>query len=268
MHYKPVMGEDWILAVLSHHDRVLVFCDASTSSITDWVPRTTRQVSLLTRWNLWIWNLTSPCTERASVEWRSMEMSGREVDNCWTHKQIHFWGGGFFLLASYTVAEFFEICPGEVIGLCSGGHSVPGHCSAVRSKHSFTSLMKLMSELSDQGLWIETALKALPRGEATQKPSLSAWALECHCWFCTSCLLSLGHRVHTLQWQGNIDVLAGQPCHLSKWAPEGVPHPLGWIYVNWLPVMFEKPRQNHARGNFRELSSVFVGFLWNFREAN
>ena len=90
------MGEDWILAVLSHHDRVLVFCGASSSSITDWVPRTTRQVSLLTRWNLWIWNLTSPSTERASVEWRSMEMSGREVDNCWTHKQIHFWGGVSF----------------------------------------------------------------------------------------------------------------------------------------------------------------------------
>ena len=221
------MGEDWILAVLSHHDRVLVFCGASSSSITDWVPRTTRQVSLLTRWNLWIWNLTSPSTERASVEWRSMEMSGREVDNCWTHKQIHFWGGGFFLLASYTVAEFFEICPGEVIGLCSGGHSVPGHCGAVRSKHSFTSLMKLMSELSDQGLWIETALKALPTGEATQKPSLSAWALECHCWFRTSCLLLLGHRVHTLQWRATLLFRLASPVTSASGPLRAAPTPLG-----------------------------------------
>lgn len=154
-------------------------------------------------------------------------MSGREVDNCWTHHQIHFWGWGFFLLASYTVPEFFEICPGEVIGLCSGGHSAAVYRSAVRGKYSFTSLMKLMSELSDPVLWIKTALKPVPRGEATQKPSLSVCAFECHCWFCSSCLLSLGHQVHTPQWQGNTAVETGQPCRLSKWATEGVPTPLG-----------------------------------------
>lgn len=194
-------------------------------------------------------------------------MSGREVDNCWTHNQIHFGGGGFFLWASYTVAEFFEIFPGEVIGLCSGGHSAAVHCSAVRGKHSFTSLMKLMSELSDQVLWIKTALKAVPGGEATQKRSPSVCAFECHCRSCSSCLLSLGHQVHMPQWQGNTAAQAGQPCRLSKRATEGVPTPLGvFMSMNFQACLKSQGKTMPETISMNWVLSV--GFLWNLREAS
>ena len=64
-------------------------------------------------------------------------------------------------------------------------------------------------------------------------------------------------------WEKN-DKLGFKPNEITSHSGKKV----WWICVNGLPIRLEKPRQNHARDNFSELSSIFVGFLWNLREAS
>lgn len=172
------------------------------------------------------------------LEWGSMEM--KEEDNCWTQKWILFQGDFLCLGFLLCVSVLLDV-PESLSRFAQGDTQYLDTAVPVVGKRSFSSLLRSMSELTDQDLWLLPVTKKYREGSygtgcaETQPVSLCFWVS----WLMLySLLLSLLYQVHMLWWQGNSVVQVDQPCHHSKWSATRA-SPVRYICVRSLQVMFK-----------------------------